>query len=210
VQLEGAASAPQQLEQGDFVIFPHGHGHVISDAPGRAHRPAAEVYGGQPEGVVRIGGKGHVTEFICGDFTFEGARGHPLLEALPDMLHVKRPVPDGWREMVSRLLLHEVRNQQLGTDALISRLVELLFVQSVRSWLESAPEGAGGRLGALRDPVVRETVRRMHSDPVRACSVAALAAEARVSRSTLAGKFRAANDRVCRVRDWESNSVEAP
>lgn len=191
VQRVGEKTAVQ-LEAGDFVIFPHGHAHSVCDAPGRPTVPVMDLFDDAPDGILRIGGQGALSEFVCGDFIFEGAEGHPLMEALPPLLHIKRSDADlfEWRDVVPRFLLHEVRNRRLGAEASVSRLVELLFVQSVRTWLEAQPEGSGGWLGALRDPILREVIRNMHQRPARNWTLASLAAEVGVSRSTVAARFR--------------------
>jgi AraC-like DNA-binding protein len=89
-----------------------------------------------------------------------------------------------------RAPLHEARNPHLGAQAVIARLVELLFVQAVRSWIEAQPEGTGGWLVALRHPMIRTVLGKMHAFPANEWTVAKLAAEAGVSRSSLSALFR--------------------
>jgi Bacterial regulatory helix-turn-helix protein, lysR family/Cupin len=67
-----------------------------------------------------------------------------------------------YKELAQRLLIHEVRNPHLGGEAVIARLVELLFVQAVRSRIDSQPEGTGGWLVALRHPTIRAVLGKMH------------------------------------------------
>ena len=50
--------------------------------------------------------------------------------------------------------LNESRQDKAGSENVLARLSELMFVQVVREHLESLPPGEGGWLAALRDPVV--------------------------------------------------------
>jgi AraC-like DNA-binding protein len=191
LQLDGAADAIR-LETGDAVIIPHGHPHRLSDAPGRKVVSLAKALAGQRDGVVRLGGNGAATDIICGAFRFDSAAGHPLLESLPPLMHVRGPSTQAveYKELAQRHLIHEVRNPRLGAEAVVARLVELLFVQAVRSWVDARPEGSRGWLVALRHPIVRTVLGKMHASPAHEWTVAELAAEARVSRSSLSALFR--------------------
>jgi AraC-like DNA-binding protein len=191
LQLDGAADAIR-LETGDAVILPHGHAHRLSDAPGRKVVSLAKALQGQRDGVVRLGANGAATDIICGAFRFDSAAGHPLLESLPPLMHLRGVSMQAVesRELAQRLLIHEVRNPHLGAEATVARLVELLFVQAVRGWIDAQPEGTGGWLVALRHPAIRAVIGKMHASPAREWTVAELAAEVGVSRSGLSALFR--------------------
>jgi AraC-like DNA-binding protein len=186
------AKEPIRLEIGDAVILPHGHAHRLSDAPGRKTISLAQALERQRDGVVRLGSDGPATAIVCGAFRFDGGAGHPLLESLPPLLHVPsaRTQALEYEEMVRRFLIHEVHHPHLGAEAVVARLVELLFVQKVRSWIDTQPAGAHGWLVALRHPVVKRVLERMHGDPARDWTLAELAASAGVSRSALSALFR--------------------
>lgn len=185
------AREPIRLDAGDAVILPRGPAHRLSDAPGRPTISLAEALETQRDGIVRLGGEGPTTGIICGAFRFDGAAGHPLLEALPPLLHVPGAhVPAGDREPLQRFLIREVRHPSLGAEAMVARLLELLFVQTVRGWIDSQPAGTTGWLVALRHPVVSTVLKGMHSSPAHDWTVTELAALAGVSRSSLAALFR--------------------
>lgn len=190
LQLDGAADAVC-LNAGDAVILPHGHDHRLFDSPGQATLPIEDVLAEQPDGIVRIGGGGAATAIICGTFRFDCSEGHPLLESLPAVMRVcgEHTQVLGWREMLQRFLVQEIRNPCLGAEAVVARLVELLFVQTIRSWVDELPEGASGWLAALRDPVIRTVLRHMHAEPARSWTVPELASTSCISRSALAGRF---------------------
>jgi transcriptional regulator GlxA family with amidase domain len=71
-----------------------------------------------------------------------------------------------------------------------ARLVDVLFIQIIRGWLEQQPEGSAGWLGAVRDPQVGRALALMHGEPRRDWTVESLAAEVACSRATFARRFR--------------------
>jgi AraC-like DNA-binding protein len=186
------AREPIRLDTGDAVILPHGHAHRLSDAPGRKPVSLAQALQTQRDGVVRLGSQGALTSIVCGAFRFDGGVGHPLLESLPPLLHVPRLGTQAvdHKELLQRFLIHEVRHPHLGAEAVVGRLVELIFVQTVRSWIDAQPAETSGWLVALRHPVISVVLRSMHTSPAREWTVSELAAVARISRSALSALFR--------------------
>ena len=186
------AREPIRLETGDAVILPHGHAHRLSDAPDRKTITLVQALAYHTDGVVRLGSEGPATGIVCGAFRFDGGAGHPLLDALPPLLHVPsaRTQALEYGEMVRRFLIHEVHHPHLGAEAVVARLVELLFVQMVRSWIDVQPASTRGWLVALRHPVVKTVLEKMHGNPARDWTLAELAASAAVSRSALSALFR--------------------
>jgi hypothetical protein len=121
--------------------------------------PAGEV------AQICYGGGGERTHIICG-FLGSAARHHPLVDALPKVLNL--PVRDGpageWVESSFRYAAREVAAGHASSETILSKLSELLFVQTVRRYLESdSPTGtvarriAGpcDRSGAGVDPCAR-------------------------------------------------------
>jgi AraC-like DNA-binding protein len=185
------AKEPIRLDTGDAVILPHGHAHRLSDAPGRKATSLAKALETQCDGVVRLGSEGPMTGIVCGAFRFDGAAGHPLLESLPPLLHVSGAGMQAVElKELQRFLIHEVRHPRLGAEAVVARLVELLFVQTVRNWIDAQPVGTSGWLVALRHPVINAVLKNMHAFPAREWTVSELAALAGISRSGLSALFR--------------------
>ena len=72
---------------------------------------------------------------------------------------------------------------------MLTRMVDVVFVQVLRAYIEGLPEGAEGFLGALRDPSVSSALALIHRQPGEQWTVGSLAAKVGVSRSTLAARF---------------------
>ena len=117
--------------------------------------PTSEFLLPSPEGGltrIRHGGGGEKTSFICGFLACEKRLCKPLLEALPRMLRVSLAEDPASSWLVGALAhgASETHAPEAGTDALMSRLSELVFVQSIRQYIRSLPEHAGW-LAGIRD-----------------------------------------------------------
>lgn len=188
---------PVALAGGDLVVVPRGSGHTLTDSPATRTRPLAEMIGHRrTEGgcaVMRGGGAGAETLLVCGSFRFERPRAHPLVELLPPVLHLRpadSPAAE-WLQATLRLLARETRDGRPGSEAIVSRLTDVIFVQALRAWLETIPEGRGGWLGALRDPAVGRALACIHARPDQEWTNASLAAAVGMSRSRFAARFAA-------------------
>jgi AraC-like DNA-binding protein len=183
------------LAAGDLVVLPHGGGHQIADAPGAPTTPLASLLSdGEPGACrrLRYGGGGARTTLICGAFTFQGDTGHPLLARLPAVPHLPRATDHAaWLEPLLRVLAAETAAPRPGSETVINRVVDIVFVQALRAWLDTAGDADAGWLGALRDPQIGSALQRLHEAPDESWTVASLAAEVGLSRSSLAARFAA-------------------
>lgn len=176
---EGAAPVP--LGTGDVVLVPHGSAHVLSHAPRAEGAVPLDGAVADPDGR---------TEFLCGKYRLDHTRGHPLLAALPDVVHLpagpgRHP---GLRAAVD-LLATEVSGGRAGRDAVVSGLLDLLLVYMARAWFDDHPDGGWPR--ALRDREVAEVLEALHTDPAAPWRLEELAARVGLSRATLARRFTA-------------------
>lgn len=131
------------------------------------------------------------TRFVCG-YVASATRHHPLLEALPALLIMDlrgKPSAD-WVKSSFRFAAQEVASGRPGAQSVLSRLSELLFVESVREHLDRLPQASTGWLAALRDPALARALSAIHGRVGEPWTADALAAEARLSRSAFAERFR--------------------
>jgi AraC-like DNA-binding protein len=99
----------------------------------------------------------------------------------------------GALEAAIRLLAAEVGHIDSGSALIVDRLVDLLFVYALRTWLSNNGDAsARSWFGALQDPDVGPAVRAVHDDPAHAWSVAELAHRSGLSRAAFARRFRQA------------------
>jgi AraC-like DNA-binding protein len=188
--------ADTHLMPGDVVLLPAGPDHVLVSAPGSATvslwQLAAEQ--GQGEGgQLRLGNGTPQTRILCGRYTQDPAITLPLLSLLPEVLHIPSARAGDPLDTTLRLLAHETSQSQPGAAAVLNRIVDILFVQLLRAWLDAGPAQAPPAcwLGALTDPVAGPALAALHTDPGRDWTAASLAASIGVSRATLARRFLA-------------------
>jgi AraC-like DNA-binding protein len=181
------------LAGGDLVVIPHGRGHVIGSDPKTKPMTLNQFLRlRDQDGLVKHGGGGPETHLVCGLFEFETGLDNPLVSLLPRLIHIPeaREHPTGWLDGTLRQLIYEARYTSLGSQIMVTRLTDLIFVQAVRAWLADQPEDEGGWLGALRDGQVGKALGLMHRDPAKNWTVESLADAVSMSRSKFAARFK--------------------
>ncbi len=182
------------LRAGDLILFPHGDGHSLGSDLQLVPVGMDALVERSPDGGlarVRHGGGGARTRFVCGYLACDRRLCRPLLGALPRMLRVE--LGDGpaaaWITATLQRGASETHAPKPGSEALLSRLAESLFVEAIRHYTASLPEDQSGWLAGLRDPHVGRALALLHADPVRAWEVETLASEVGLSRSALGERF---------------------
>lgn len=189
----------EEVGPGSIVMFPHGHQHVMSSAPDLRCAPGLGVFDpGDPSAkppyrLTPGEGGGGGAKLVCGFLGCDRAPFNPLIEALPPTLRIRGCLSGegGWLAALIQAILTEARARRPGSDGVLARLSELVFIEVIRLYAESLPDSASGWLAALDDPQVGRALRLIHGDPAQAWSLNALAREVGVSRSVLAERFTA-------------------
>lgn len=190
-------SDPIALEEGDLaLVIPRGHGYQLSDDLRTPPIPLTELTGksrGGLRAVIRHGAGGAETNLICGAFEFQGLRADTFLVVLPKWIRVpkRESRANEWLSATLRFLQKETQEPGMGSETVIARLIDVIFVEAVRTWLKDQPQGAGGWLGALREPAIGAALGLIHKSPEKEWTVPLLAAEVGMSRSPFAAKFKA-------------------
>jgi AraC-like DNA-binding protein len=181
------------LAGGDLVVIPHGGGHIVgSDTRAKPLTLKQFLRLRDEGGLVKHGGGGPETHLVCGAFEFENGHDNHLISLLPSFIHIRdaREHASGWLDNTLRQLIHEARYTRPGSQIMVTRLTDLIFVQAVRTWLATQPKDEGGWLGALRDKQIGQALGIMHRDPGQNWSVESLADQVSMSRSKFAAKFK--------------------
>lgn len=183
------------LAAGDVVVFPHGDPHVLANgSPARlldVGRHLPEVLSGRLK-PVRMGGGGEVTRFVCGYMTCDGELSRSFLGGLPPVFKVnlRRDDAGRWLEESIRFSAREAAAGCAGGEAVLAKLSEALFAETLRRYTAGLPQGQAGWLAGARDPQVGAALALLHGAPERPWTIAALASRVGVSRSVLAERFR--------------------
>ncbi|MEV5646752.1 AraC family transcriptional regulator [Nocardia sp. NPDC052254] len=181
------AGDPIDLRAGDVVLMPHGADHVLVDSLDTA--VTEQAHPGEPR---EIPGPGIRSELMCGAYELGRRRSHPMLEELPDFIHLPaHPSRHAALRGVLDLLAAEIAEPRAGTDAAIATLLETLVLFALRAWFEDQAPTSTGWAAAFTDPAVTAVLRAIHAAPERAWTVPELGAIAGVSRATLGRRFAA-------------------
>jgi len=113
-----------------------------------------------------------------------------MLAELPDaiVLTAGGDAAPVWLDVSRRLLLEEIAWPGQGSAAMISRILDLLFIQIIRAWASGPDADPGWMTGAV-DPQIGQALAEIHADPAREWTVAGLAQVAHLSRSAFAQRF---------------------
>ena len=117
---------------------------------------------------------------------------NPLIELLPRFLRLGRGTSNastGLLDNFIRFATSETNNKRAGSQSVLNRLSELMFVEVIRMHMDQLAENNTGWLAGLRDPLVGRALTLLHARPAHAWTLEELAAEAGASRSALAERF---------------------
>ena len=200
IVLEGAAEFRVEdsfftLQEGDFVLFPKGDGHILSDGQCQTITPLAEL---PIESVteryetLEFGGGGEASRMVCGAMLFQHPLAIKLLGILPPFISIP---PDSEEAVsivnsVAALLKSESRSVSVGAEAVISRLADILVIAAMRQYLSQLDDAQTGWLTALEDGRIGKALKLIHDQPDRHWSLEELATAVNMSRTSFATQFK--------------------
>ena len=185
VAIDGQASI--ELSSGDFMLIPSAWGVAMSSlkAPPRGVETAPPVALGNGE--FRIGDpRGAIDlRMVAGHSSFGSPDAALLVSLLPRFVHVR-----GEQRLATlvQLVREETREQRPAREVVLARLLEVLLIEALRS--TTGTGASPGLVRGLADPRLAGALRGMHERPTHAWTVAALAKEAALSRSTFFERFQ--------------------
>ena len=193
VRVEQNGAVP--FEAGEIVIVPHGDMHLMGNGPSVTPLDSAEQLRqvlAEGRMVSQFGGGGELTKLICGYLTCDPQLSHVFLAGLPSIVKVHiRDSPSGqWLEDTLRYSVDHAEASGPGGAAVIAKLSEVLFVETLRRYIAKLPSSHTGWLAGVRDPEVGKALALLHRQPAHPWTIATLADEVGVSRSVLAERFR--------------------
>jgi AraC-like DNA-binding protein len=194
---------PLRLSAGDIVLFPLGDAHVISSAPGMRAEPNVAwyyeakidqlpiriAYEGTNGPTPALPGQSGLTTIVCGFISCDVKPFNPLIATLPRLLHLRASEVGGWSAQFLQQAVTESHASRPGSEAMLARISEMLFVDAVRRYVEALPPEGTGWLAGLRDRFVGRALALLHERPAEAWTIDELGRQVGLSRSALHERF---------------------
>ena len=202
--------SPRKLGRGDVVLLTQGDAHIISSAPGvrgklfldayfnldRDRRPFRMHYANSADPTAVVDEKAAAVpedtaaaSIICGFIGLDARPFNPLIATLPRLLHLPAARAGDSSGHLARMAAIELASARPGSEAVLERLGEAMFVDAIRRHIDAMPEGAAGWLAGLRDPYVGRALALLHERPAAAWTIDQLGSRVGLSRSALHQRF---------------------
>ena len=179
------------LSTGDIVVFPFGNAHEIADSLKSVCLPGTRVVESiwRDEHLFKDGEER--TTLVCGHFEFNRDINHPLIKELPEFIYItnteRRQL--SWLETATNVIMQEADSGNPGSDVVVERLAEVLFVQVLRAYM-SQKTALKGYFAALQDPQINSALTLMHAKHHLSWTLEDIAKDVGMSRSSFASRFK--------------------
>ena len=191
------------LETGDFVMLPFWPGYRVETGTGQEQAEIVDL--GERQGVLvdrlnaglerplsaHIGSTRQAVRLLSGIIALNGPGAEALRRDLPEVTLIRHSSGEiePWLTAALDFISAEARAPEPGFGAVAERLIELVFVATLRRFLlQSAREK--GRLQNITDLAVARALDALHAEPGRHWTLRDMAAASGQSRSGFAEHFR--------------------
>jgi len=165
LRMEQKGRASVAVDTGDLVLLPRGEGDLRFTAPAAA-----------------------ASVILC-RFRFDPDSLRGMIFTLPSCIQIRKAESAGWLEGIVHFLLVEAGDVQPGAALMISRLIDLVVIRALRSWVHQG--NTSGWLGGLSDVRIANVLKAVHERPMQRWSIESLAGIAGMSRSSFCERFTA-------------------
>jgi AraC-like DNA-binding protein len=200
---------PTKMKRGDIVLLTQGDAHVVSSAPGMRADPSIDSYFelGRTQRPFRVHYDNEVAQvdlegklpplspragsanLVCGFIGCDLRPFNPLIATLPRLLHLPANGGSSWSEQFATFAAAESAAKRPGSEAVLERLAEMMFVDAIRRHVDQLPEHTTGWLAGLGDRFVGRALALMHERPSAPWTIDDLSSQVGLSRSALHERF---------------------
>ncbi len=194
IRVEGEDGEDIVIGAGELVLLPRNDMHLMGSDLSLPPVAGSDIIHPPKDGglySIHHGGAGRRTRMICGFLGCDSAEGNPVISTLPPLLklNVEQSGAGEWIRSTFRYAADEIAAGRPGSETVLAKLSELLFVEAVRRYAEVLPDGQTGWLAGLHEPYVARALALLHRDITRRWTVDDLSREVGLSRSALADRF---------------------
>jgi thiosulfate/3-mercaptopyruvate sulfurtransferase len=172
---------PIALHENDLLVLPHNAPHLVCPT---SEKPSDSAPRNTPAEHIT----GPSVTLICGSVTFSQNYWNPVIDALPEyviMRHEDYAATTLGKAIEA--LIGECERNESGSEVVIDRLADILFIEVLRGYVSRAREHSF--MKAMSDPRISKALVSFHEDPGQEWHVQALADAANMSRSAFAERF---------------------
>ncbi|ELW84860.1 TPA: helix-turn-helix transcriptional regulator [Acinetobacter nosocomialis] len=160
----------ETVHEGDVIVIPSRFKHSIEIIEDKAVEPVV----------------------ITCVFQLDGVYGQTIAEGLPNYIlvpsHQNGKVAE-WIPMTVAAIKLELDQPSLGSQVMLSSVIDLLLVWSIRFWLNKETLNHKSWISALQNPTISKALFLMHSNPAKEWTVETLAKETNQSKSKFSKSF---------------------
>jgi AraC-like DNA-binding protein len=180
------------LDGGDCFLLAPGSSYTLRDNPRTRARSFCEVAPRDGSQVIHCGGGGAPTTIVSGWFQFDQTSVRILNRLLPLLILVRGDQAQSLTlHTTLNMLASEMADRAPGSDLVVNRLADVLFIQCIRAHFGSRSDACKrGVLHAIFDPQIGVALKSMHEKVESPWTVESLAAASGMSRSAFALKFK--------------------
>ncbi len=178
-----------QANEMELVFLPNGDKHWVADNPDNHKTPSESMIEACSLNDPKFQEGPTTHKLMCGMVKFDDDLSHPLLDALPSILHFKSIAHDS--PVWNLITLIDQQIQELGNhdNLIIDKLTEVLFIMLLRSYLSQDAE-MFDFLGTTRDKRILKALSLMHTQPDKDWTLDELGKQIGMSRATIVRHFQ--------------------
>lgn len=180
-----------QLFRGDIIVFPFGASHWL------ANDENSKLYSGQDVVESILSGKSLFegdtisATLVCGHFDFDRNVDHPFIKELPAMIKISESDTKQfyWLKNIVDLVIDEAGKEQSGSEVIVNKLGEILFIHTLRAFIEKNKLNSGF-IAAIQDDRISRVLKEVHTFPENEWHLEKLAQIAGMSRTSFTTRFK--------------------
>ncbi|QWG21182.1 AraC family transcriptional regulator [Bradyrhizobium sediminis] len=176
-----AWAAPLELADGDLILFlPHAAQHFLSYSP--AHLP------GDMAGTRLTNWDQGEAGFVCGEIELAVPQS-PLWRTLPAEIVIRKTEAGETSARLIQLVIAESASPRFGSNSVIERLCDSLFILVIRHCIE-ATLVRQGVFAAMQDRRLATVLHLIHQEPWHPWTIAEFCTRVGLSKTVLTDKFK--------------------
>ncbi|APR38363.1 AraC family transcriptional regulator [Paraburkholderia sp. SOS3] len=191
LHMDGDAT-PLEVREGDVFLISEPRSFMLCNDLHATPIDARTAFSGSPDNRTAVIGNGEDCTQVGGHVRVDQTCSDLIGRVLPPLIHIRANSRYAAKlRWLLEQIVQERTDARLGATLISNQLALLLFVQTLRTWLEAADPAPCGWLRAANDKRLVGAIALMHRSPGRQWQLHELAKAAGMSRTGFATHFKA-------------------